>query len=113
MWVFMNDAFLSIVAHRDDEGSFMVRARAEGDIERVFPRAKVEETPHADYRYRATLPRSEVGGAVYRNLMEIDYPNFKGSIAKSDYPRHDAYMEVWQAMYSYQHTNVKPQRRTG
>lgn len=43
MWVFMSDSFLSIVADSTVSKSdcLLVRARREGDIERVFPEAKV------------------------------------------------------------------------
>ena len=39
MWIFQNDSFLSIVAHRDKPGMLLVRARKAGDIEAVFPEA--------------------------------------------------------------------------
>ena len=32
----------------------------------------------------------------------IDYPNFKSSIARTEYKRHDAYMSVWSSMYAVQ-----------
>jgi hypothetical protein len=41
MWVFLNDSFLSIVAHRTEPGVLLVRARTAGDIEAVFPQAHV------------------------------------------------------------------------
>jgi hypothetical protein len=93
VWIFLNDAFLSIVAHRDDPDALLVRARRQGDIERTFPGAAVSETPAADYRYRATLPRQKVADALAATVAGIDYPNFKASVADPD--RHDAYLECW------------------
>jgi len=48
MWVVLNDAFLSVVADRDDPNRLLVRARFHNDIARVFPNAEVTETPHAE-----------------------------------------------------------------
>jgi hypothetical protein len=54
MWIFLNNAFLSIVQDKDNMARFMVRARLRGDLERVFAHATVIETPPpADYRFRA------------------------------------------------------------
>jgi hypothetical protein len=102
MWIHLNDAFLSIVANRDDPESLLVRARVAGDIERTFPSAEVLETPEADYRYRATLPRSEVARVLAERVAAIDYRNFKKSVAPHDQARHDAYMKVWGVMYGLQ-----------
>ena len=56
MWVFLNDAALSIVAQRERPDCLLVRGRVAGDIEAVFPKAHVTVTPDADYRYRASVP---------------------------------------------------------
>ena len=96
MWIFLNDSFLSVVAHRDRPDDLLVRARRQGDIERVFPEAEVQTTPAADYAFRAVLPREVVGAAVSKAAEEIAYPNFKGSVTEPD--RHDAYMSVWGVM---------------
>ena len=100
MWIHMNDAFLSVVAHRTDPGALLVRGRVEGDIQRVFPDAEVAETPDADYRFRTLLPRDVVAGAVAAAVGTIDYDNFKNSVAEDD--RHDAYADCWLAMRRFQ-----------
>lgn len=100
MWVFLNDSFLSIVADRDHKNRLLVRARAEGDIERVFSDATVEHTPRADYPYRAFVLRRVVVGAMSNAALTIDYPNFKNSVKEVD--RHDSYMSVWGIMRSFQ-----------
>lgn len=100
MWIFLNDAFLSIVAHRAKPDALLVRARARGDLERTFPGVKVSRTPDADYLYRAEVPISRVAGEIGQRIREIDYPNFKNSVAEHD--RHDAYAGVWNVMYGFQ-----------
>lgn len=100
MWIFLNDAFLSIVDKGGDGSTLLVRARRSGDIERVFPSAAVQTTPHNDYRFRARIDREEVAEALAQSVREITYGNFKGSV--KDHRRHDAYMDVWQAMYRFQ-----------
>lgn len=96
MWVFLNDAFLSIVADRDDADRLLVRGRLPGDIERAFPDAQVRETRDADYRFRAFIPRSAVASRLAEAVDRIDYPNFKSSV-RQDW-RHDLYLSVWQVM---------------
>lgn len=91
---------LSVVADRTDSSRLLVRARRAGDIEEVFPGAEVQETPRADYGWRASLSRSEVSAAIAAQLDGIDYPNFKDSV--TDEERHTAYLEVWTAMFGYQ-----------
>lgn len=93
MWLYLNDAFLSVVAHRQRPDVLLVRARIGGDLERVFPGAKVARTPSADYRYRAEIPRGEFARVLAERALAIDYPNFKGSV--EDEARHDAYLALW------------------
>lgn len=94
MWIMTPTAYLSIVAYTPDPGMLYVRARLEGDIEAVFPTAKVEHTPTcADYAYRAVIRRAEVASILTLLALEIDYPNFKDAVA--DDFRHDVYMDIW------------------
>ncbi|HVL40012.1 MAG TPA: hypothetical protein VM328_11535 [Fimbriimonadaceae bacterium] len=94
MWVYLNDAHLSIVAHREVADCLLVRARVRGDIEAVFPHAQVEHTPHGDYAFRAKVRREEVAEALAQRVEAIDYDNFKNSCPDS---RHRAYLDVWAA----------------
>lgn len=102
MWIFTSNAFLSIVAHRDNTDMRLVRARSPGDIEVVFPEAEVFEDKNADYQYRAIIPADDVASVLARQVLEMDYDNFKNSIpaAKQDY--HDACLHVWHTMYGLQ-----------
>lgn len=96
MWWFANDSFLSIVQKTDDKDKLTVRARVKGDIEAVFPDAKVVEGAGTDYRFRAKIPRAQVAKAMFDRVMALDYSNFKSSVI--DPKRHDVYMQVWDIM---------------
>lgn len=104
MWIFLNDAMLSIVQHQDDPRLVVVRARIKGDLQRAFAGRlkghRVLRTPHADYLYRVTLPRDVVAAAQRAWLEAVTYDNFKNSVA--DHGRHDAYLRVWSVMNSEQ-----------
>ena len=108
MWIFLNNAFLSVVdpkaPYSGGKGpvsrDLLVRARLKGDIEAVFPTAKVQETPDRDYRFRALLPREVVAEAMLDAVNDLDYGNFKGSVPEK--ARHDAYAGVWGVMHREQ-----------
>src|SRR6516164_8434277 len=98
MWIFLHDAFLSIVEPQPKiigAAHLMVRARVRGDIERVFPGVEVIEGGGTDYPFRSILPRGHIAEALVQRLMGIDYNNFKNSVEGAH--RHDAYLDVWAA----------------
>ena len=106
MWIFMSDAFVSIVADRDNLGNLMVRARRRADLVRAFgKRAKIRRTPNGDYRFRTSLPAGTVANVIYDVICGIGYENFKDSVRATD--RHDAYLQVWREMRKLQ----EPKRR--
>jgi hypothetical protein len=105
MWIFLNDAFLSIVSDKDNPGNLLVRARHHGDIRRVFPEVKVVITPEADYRYRARVPRTLVAEKISSQIAVIDYMNFKDSV--TDQSRHFVYFQVWRQMFIWQGVMVE------
>jgi hypothetical protein len=100
MWIMQNQSFLSIVDAADKQNCLLVRARRQGDIEVVFPKASVVVLVGRDYRYRAEIPRSEVAAAMARAVMDLGYPNFKSSV--SDPNLHRAYAECWSTMAALQ-----------
>lgn len=100
MWLFLNNAFLSIVEDRSDPKMLMVRARFPEDLRRVFPGCIVRKTPTADYLYRTRIGRRRVSERLAEAALDVDYPNFKGSVTEKD--RHDAYLRVWTIMHSAQ-----------
>ena len=104
----MNDAFVSIVADRDDPTGEMllVRARRKEDLERFFRRAQtfiyppaISHSPSADYPYRVFASSLAVVDAMTRSLRFVTYDNFKDSVQEDD--RHDAYFEVWSTMNAW------------
>lgn len=117
MWIFLKESFLSVIdpkgAYKGGTGpqstKLLVRARIAGDIEAVFPSARVTETPDRDYRFRALIDRREVADAMHRQVMELDCGNFKGSVP--DKARHDAYSGVWHVMHREQERRVAPPRK--
>ncbi len=107
MWIALPTSFLSVVAPRSalHGPHLLVRARAVGDIERVFPHARVAHTPKSDYAYRAGLPRTLVAETLAASIEAIDYPNFKDTVRESD--RHNAYLESWLAMCYFQRSRAR------
>jgi hypothetical protein len=102
MWIMMNKSFVSAVQDRNNADQLCVRARIKGDLEELFgPDIQVLETYDSDYRYRTFLPKSTVAETVAKNIQNIEYDNFKSSV--DDHDRHNAYLDVWTAMYRYQH----------
>jgi hypothetical protein len=92
-WICFNDAFLSIVAHPTDPDRLLVRARREGDIERVFPMVEARRTPGRDYLFRAEVNRLDVADVIAQRLFETAETNFKDSV--KDQKLHDAYAAFW------------------
>lgn len=106
MWIFLSDAFFSIVKPRGpDNKKLMVRARIAGDIERHFPGHRVTRTSDADYRFRAFIDEKDVLTEVAAYILNIDYSNFKNTVCTNH--RHDAYMGVWTEMFRYQEKMAK------
>lgn len=100
MWVMLNDCFVSIVNKDCARDELMVRARRPGDIEKLFPKAKVTEFTASDYHYRAAVKRTDIAEALVSELGRVTYSNFKDSV--TDNPLHDAYLKVWSAMATLQ-----------
>ena len=100
MWIFLTNSFISVVQKPGDTDLLTVRARIKGDIEAVFPAATVETGKGTDYKFRAKVPREVVAKALHDQAMGVTYSNFKGAV--KDRKRHDAYMDVWSAMYRVQ-----------
>lgn len=96
MWIMLNNAFISVVDKAPDPTQLVVRARVEGHIEAVFPKAEVIRDASGDYLFRAFIDRADVADAMFKAVMDIDYPNFKNSIKDDAY--HNACSSVWGVM---------------
>lgn len=116
MWFCFNNAFLSIVDPEDAGADLLlVRARREGDIQRIFPNVDVIRTPGRDYLFRAYIERGVVGAVVADMVTKVSYPNFKNSVKEN--LLHDAYSKVWHIMSNLQplapYSNTETNRRQG
>lgn len=100
MWIMLQGCFLSLVSKDCEPDELLVRARREGDIEKLWPDAKVTEYTKSDYLYRAAISKLDIALALAHEVNEIDYPNFKDSV--EDEALHDAYTEVWFIMAGLQ-----------
>src|SRR5215469_8067037 len=100
MWIFAKCGFVSIVEDRQAKnGTLLVRSRFAGDIEKLFPGAKVTRRPDRDYLFRANIAGDEVANAIAHNIMNINYDNFKNSTPKD---RHRPYLRIWNVMMDEQ-----------
>jgi len=126
MWIFADTSFVSIVRPKNGEGRkdfLVVRGRVKGDIEALFPKAKVRLTPGRDYLYRALVSRKVVAEVLAKKIMDIDYANYKDAITDKAQDRHDAYLSVWCELMNLQRgrggktkissANKLPRRPTG
>lgn len=100
MWIFLNDAFLSIVRKDCARDELLVRARRPGDIRTVFPDARVTIGCGTDYRYRAAIKMERVAEVMASEVRRISYDNFKDSVKDDDL--HTAYLRVWTVMGTLQ-----------
>jgi 8-oxo-dGTP pyrophosphatase MutT (NUDIX family) len=67
----------------------------------------------SDYRYRAIVKRDELENAMKRIVADIDYTNFKNSVAaKEGSSRAHSYAEVWNTLYQLEDDSV-PTKRNG
>jgi hypothetical protein len=100
-WVCLNDAFLSVVKHRDDEGLLVVRARRRDHLINVFGKdAGITVTPERDYKYRVFAERNKLAQIIAARIDQINYGNFKDSVEADDL--HELYARFWGLHYQYQ-----------
>lgn len=74
MWIFTKQGFLSIKQHNDDPEKLLIRARVNGDLQKIFPGCKVIANTGTDYKYRTTVNRS-AAAAVTQRLANILFQN--------------------------------------
>ena len=106
MWLFTPLGFYSVVQHRDDPDTMLVRARVREDLERLrddhLPGAEVIEGAGTDYRFRVLVPRAAWEQAAAALARDVDYPNFKSEVARTDGGRARVYGRVWEIMWDLQ-----------
>lgn len=106
MWICLNDAFFSAVNKDCKPSEVMIRARREGDLEKVFNDEVLLSThgfkpvvvtryTKSDYLFRAAVPRDHLKAALAAEVDRIVYSNFKASTR--DHDLHTCYNRMWNA----------------
>jgi len=106
VWVCLNDAFFSAVSKDCKPSEVMIRARREGDLEKVFNDEVLLSThgfrpvvvtryTKSDYLFRAAVPRDHLKAALAAEVDRIVYSNFKASTR--DPKLHACYNRMWNA----------------
>jgi hypothetical protein len=116
MWIFFREGYVSVVQHKDDALSVLVRARRHehlvaffNSISRSINPANIIELPSADYKYRIVVPREVFVKALEEKAACIDYTSFKKSITDKILKRAalDIWQILWEAYHKYVHTLVR------
>ena len=121
MWLQTKYGFYSVVEHRDQIDTLIIRARAREDLVALcdevaaavrrdygtadakgFDVEAIQHTPNADYAYRIEVPRLSWMQVSLRLMAEISYPNFKDAVAKRDPARATLYHDVWMTLMEIQ-----------
>lgn len=103
MWIFLYDSFFSVVQNDNNSEQLLVRARFEGDIQRVFgENLEVYETPDSDYRFRAVVLRDDFKAVMNQEIDNINYRNFKNTIPNTMHEKKSAFSQVWSVLYNAQ-----------
>src|SRR5687767_7647679 len=102
MWLITNFGFFSVVEKPDDDsaGTLTIRARVKSDLvalrDRYLPSLGEITGGGTDYKCRAKASREAVAVAMMKAALDIDYINFKNSVAKTHgSDRASLYHEVW------------------
>jgi ADP-ribose pyrophosphatase YjhB (NUDIX family) len=116
MWLLTNFGFFSVVEKPDDSaaGTLTVRARVRGDLEALRDRylpnmGAIVEGAGTDYKYRAKVTRDSFAVAALQIVRDIDYANFKGSVAQTmGHDRATVYGKVWDVLAKLKDNPPKP-----
>lgn len=121
MWLFTQDGFISIVAHRRKHDVALVRAR---DAESLLPLVtysdspdlpnEIARTPDADYPYRLEITWRQLSKYLVDQVYNITYDNFKNQVHDTrgdDFaaPLH----KVWSAMHEVEDSNARQTQKRG
>jgi hypothetical protein len=118
MWLFTTCGFFSVVAHRDEPDTIVVRARLREDLEALrvhhLPDMEIVEGGGTDYAYRAFVSRDEWEHIAQQLARGIDYPNFKTAVSERRGPDlAHPYYEVWRVMHRVQSEASGKSSRSG
>lgn len=107
MWLLTSIGFFSVVAHRDEPNTVLIRARRREDLEALrrgyLPDIEILENAGSDYAFRAFVERYEWEYACQRLAADIDYPNFKDAVAERQGTERAAlYARLWESLHELQ-----------
>jgi hypothetical protein len=115
MWLFTTKGYVSIVAHREEKDELLVRARTRRDLEDFLGKGTtniIEETPEADYRWRAVVLRREVALLISRYVQqELTYDNFKNAAGDRDAYLDDILARLWRDLRRWQQDTIADEYR--
>lgn len=111
MWIFTTLGFFSVVAHRDDQATVLVRAPAREDLEALRNRHisghHTLEWEGSDYRFRLVASRDDWAHVAREFAAGIDYSNFKDAVAeRQGTSRARLYSPVWQTMFALEEASA-------
>lgn len=114
MWLLTNFGFFSVVQKPGDaeKQSLTVRARVKADLESLRQKyipnmGPIQANSGSDYKYRASISRSDFAIAALKIALDIDYSNFKDSVAANQgKARAGVYHEVWHQLLKLQEKNA-------
>lgn len=111
MWIFTNKGFISVVADRATPEVLIIRGRNKKQVKALFPEENILDSPTADYCCRVIMTKSKFRGWMDRQIVGLDYPNFKNSIIDDIY--HDVCSRIWGIMMDYQISLKRLKKLTG
>ena len=102
MWLVTTNGFVSLVQNNQDASMIEIRARVPQDITNNFPDAEVFVIDGADYRYRASMPRTAVARAFAEQILnDLTYTSHFKDVAlakdqdQTNAARRKAYYAMW------------------
>jgi hypothetical protein len=115
MWIFTKDGYFSAVQKDCNADEVLVRSRQKSDLvslgKKIGIKLRLRETPLSDYRYRTVLKKADWGRYLAEAALNLDYDNFKDTVPKSDFRRHGAYLQCWEALLQWQESSRKGNAR--
>jgi vacuolar-type H+-ATPase subunit C/Vma6 len=108
MWLFRPHGFYSITRSRTEPDKTQVRARTRCYLENLQTltsnAAPILKTLNADYRWRIIISPGESERLVTLLTRDIDYPNFKASVAMRPDQKHREhdYHRIWELHHRWQ-----------
>jgi hypothetical protein len=108
LWIITNFGFFSVVEKPRDEvdGTLTIRGRVRSDLDELKAKylpamGPILEHQGTDYRYRASVARNELAVAMAKIVSDIDYSNFKTSVATAQgKDRARTYGDVWSVLHN-------------